>query len=86
MNETLDRPIITCRELIDFIADYLDRALEPVQQLDFDRHIARCSSCRAYLASYETTIRLAKAANTEDQAIVDAAPDDLIRAILAMRK
>lgn len=86
MTEIMERPYINCRELIDFIADYLEDALEPMQKLDFDRHIARCASCRAYLASYETTIRLARAAGTEDQALVEAAPADLIRAILAIRK
>lgn len=76
------RPYITCRELIDFIADYLERSLSPEQQLDFDRHLSLCVSCRAYLDSYETTIRLAK---SHDRSL-DEAPAELIAAILEVRR
>ena len=78
--------MITCRELIDFIADYVEGRLEPQQQLDFDRHIARCSSCRAYLASYETTIRLVRASGAEDESLLAEAPEELIQAILKVAK
>jgi len=75
-------PDITCRELIDFIADYLERSLSVQQQLDFDRHLSVCLSCRAYLDSYETTIRLAKSHDTS----LDDAPAELIAAILEVRR
>lgn len=72
------RAYITCRELIDFIADYLERSLTTDQQLDFDRHLTRCASCRAYLESYRMTLRFVK---STDQTLDDA-PEELIRAIL----
>jgi predicted anti-sigma-YlaC factor YlaD len=76
------RPFITCRELIDFIADYLERSLPVGQRLDFDRHLSLCESCRAYLDSYETTIRLAKSLDSA----LDEAPAELIAAILEVRR
>jgi predicted anti-sigma-YlaC factor YlaD len=75
-------PYITCRELIDFIADYLEGALSAVQADDFRRHLAICVSCRAYLATYQVTIR---AVRDLDAADVDA-PEDLVRAILRIRR
>ncbi|HEX7418265.1 MAG TPA: zf-HC2 domain-containing protein [Thermoanaerobaculia bacterium] len=75
------RPYITCRELIDFIADYFEGVLTEVQSTDFGRHLALCASCRAYLATYEKTMRAGKAVLRDDSANEDA-PEDLIRAVL----
>ena len=81
MNE---RPIITCRELIDFIADYLDGALAADARFDFERHLAVCPSCRAYLASYAATIRASREAMAADDA--PELPEELVQAILGSRR
>lgn len=81
-----ERPYITCRELIDFIADYLDGALSSESKSDFERHLSRCESCRAYLQSYEQTIRASRAAMTEREDLLEEAPEDLIQAILESRR
>jgi len=78
------RPYITCRELIDFIADYFGGVLTELQSSDFGRHLAVCASCRAYLATYEKTMRAGIAVLRDDSANEDA-PEDLILAILASR-
>jgi anti-sigma factor RsiW len=54
----LDRPYVTCRQLIDYIPAYLEGELNPVERSDFERHLARCESCRAYIQSYDQTMRL----------------------------
>ena len=76
------RPFITCRELIDFLADYFDGALSEQQSSDFQRHLPLCASCRAYLATYEKTMRLEKHALRYDDSPNEDAPEELIRAIL----
>ena len=76
------RPYITCRELIDFIAGYIERSLSAAEQIDFDRHLSKCESCRAYLDSYMTTIRLVKSPGDA----LDEAPAELIAAILEVRR
>ena len=78
------RPYITCRELIGFIADYFEGAFAEVQSTDFQRHLVLCASCRAYLATYEKTMRAGIAVLRDDSANEDA-PEDLVRAILASR-
>ena len=80
------QPLITCRELIDFIADYFEGALATEELDDFNRHLERCASCRAYLRSYESTIRLSRESGVDDDALLDDAPEELIRAILAARR
>ena len=79
------RPFITCRELIEFIGAYFEGGLTASQSNDFDFHLARCASCRAYLVTYRTAMAAGKAAMHYDDANDDA-PEDLIRAILAIRR
>jgi len=72
--------MITCRELITFLADYLDGALPAEKNAEFERHLALCDSCVRYIATYRETILMAKAA--EDLPLGEP-PEDLVRAILA---
>ena len=74
-----DRPYLPCTEIIGFLADYLDGELPPERRSEFDRHLAVCPSCVAYLESYKETIRLAKGSELP----VEEAPEELIKAILA---
>jgi predicted anti-sigma-YlaC factor YlaD len=50
---------MTCREVIERLIDYVERTTPGDA---FELHLARCSSCRAYLDSYLKTIRLARGA------------------------
>ena len=77
------KPYITCRELISFIADYLDGKLGEDARYEFDRHLSVCPSCVAYLASYRETIRMMKTAASPPALLRDEAPDELVDAIIA---
>ncbi|GAC1434567.1 MAG: hypothetical protein NVSMB68_06960 [Thermoanaerobaculia bacterium] len=79
------RPYITCRELVDFIAGYLDATLSERQTEEFQRHLSVCDACRAYLATYEKTVEAGKRALRYDDTAEEDAPEDLVRAILASR-
>ena len=76
---------MTCRELIDFIGDYLDDELAPAMRAEFERHLRACPSCVAYLDAYKQAMRLGRlaVAPSEDAA---PAPEGLIRAIRASRR
>lgn len=77
---------ITCRELIDFIADYLDGTLAPEFRHEFDRHLKVCPSCVAYLDGYKKTIALGKSAlKRSDDPATGRVPDGLLEAIRAAR-
>ena len=77
------KPYITCEELIAFLGDYLAGELPSEKNAEFERHLAVCASCVAYIASYRETIRLARAAATAPELRVAEAPEELIAAILA---
>ena len=72
---------MTCQQLIDFIASYLDNELPEDEQAAFDRHLAACPSCVNYLKTYKRTVLLAKAAANEP--VPDEVPESLVLAILA---
>ena len=74
-----NRPYLPCTEIIGFLADYLDGELPPDRRSEFDRHLAVCPSCVAYLESYKETIRMAKGSELP----VEEVPEELIKAILA---
>lgn len=77
---------MTCRELIDFLAEYLDDALPARQRIVFETHLLVCPACRDYLKTYKQSIYLARNSLRERKGEVpDEAPEDLIRAVLASR-
>ena len=76
---------LTCRELIEFLADYVDGTLSAGQVAAFDQHLKLCRDCRAYLGSYRTTIKLSRSALGESQRR-EGMPPALIEAIKAARR
>jgi anti-sigma factor RsiW len=77
---------MTCREFAEFLMQYLSDELSPAERVVFDRHMAECLDCVAYLRTYQETIRLEKAAFADPAgSLPDEVPEDLVRAILAAR-
>jgi anti-sigma factor RsiW len=77
---------MTCQEAIDFVLSYLDGELTPAVRAEFDRHLAICESCAAYLDSYQKTVRMEQAAfSAANDAAVAALPEELVKAILSAR-
>ena len=78
---------ITCREFIEFLADYLAGDLPPASQAEFEFHLSDCPDCALYLKSYEETIRLGKAVCSDLNAPLPAdVPEELMQGILAARR
>jgi anti-sigma factor RsiW len=76
---------LTCRELIDFLAAYLDGELPPAERAAFDWHLGVCPDCVRYLESYCETVRLGKQAFAAEGAPPADVPPELVAAILAAR-
>jgi anti-sigma factor RsiW len=72
---------MTCQQLIDFIGRYRENELSSDERAEFDRHLAICPSCVAYLKTYEQTVLLAKASSQD--AVPGDVPDSLVKGILA---
>src|SRR5262245_34896824 len=78
---------MTCREVIELLAEYLAGELPPAPRKAFTDHLDACPECAAYLKGYEQTIRLAKAALREpNESVSDDIPEELVQAILAARR
>ncbi|HEV3484255.1 MAG TPA: zf-HC2 domain-containing protein [Vicinamibacterales bacterium] len=75
---------MTCRELADFILQYLESELPAEVRRDFERHLSLCENCREYLATYKTAVEIGRRAyrDPEADAAAAGAPEDLIAAIL----
>lgn len=86
MSDLAEKPYITCKELISFLADYVEQSLPPETLFEFERHLNVCPSCVAYLASYRETIVITRRANVSPKLLQDEAPPELITAILASVK
>ncbi len=78
--------MLTCRELIDFLATYLDGELAPEPRAAFEAHLAVCPNCVNYLAGYRETIRLGKRAFDPEGELPSDVPSELVDAILAARR
>ena len=78
--------MLTCRELIDFLAAYPDGELAPEARAAFEAHLSLCPNCVDYLASYRETIRLGKQACEPDAELPADVPRELVDAILAARR
>lgn len=78
---------MTCRELTDFIADYLSDMLPAETRTQFEHHLALCGNCVRYLAGYRATVALGRQAFDDlDAEIPASVPEDLVKAILASRR
>jgi predicted anti-sigma-YlaC factor YlaD len=77
---------MSCQEVTELLADYLDGQLPLRQRIVFRLHLLMCRDCRRYLGSYAATIRLTRALGA-NSAVDDCAPvpEELVRAILAAR-
>jgi anti-sigma factor RsiW len=78
---------MNCREFTEFLHDYLFGNLPAEERAEFDKHLAECPWCVAYLDSYRKTMQLGQAAfaPAEDAPPPADAPEELIQAILLAR-
>jgi anti-sigma factor RsiW len=74
---------MTCRELIDFLLEYVEERLSAEERERFDTHLRICPDCRTYLDTYGKTVELTRLA--ADDTIPPEVPEDLIQAILRSR-
>lgn len=76
---------LSCRELIEFLAAYLDDELPPQERAAFEAHLSICPYCVDYLATYRRTIHLGKRAHAAEAEMLEEVPAELVGAILAAR-
>lgn len=78
-------PEVTCRELVEFLDDYLAGALSPERVQAFNLHLSACPSCVAYMKTYDRARLLAQQALRDGAPVPSEVPEELVQAILAAR-
>lgn len=68
--------ILTCKELVELVTNYLEGALDSDARARFDSHLAECSGCTAYLQQMQKTILLTRRLREDD--ILPPARDELL--------
>ena len=77
---------MNCREFTEFLHEYLFGNLPAQERAEFEKHLAECPWCAAYLDGYQKTIQLEQAAFSAPEGALPAdAPEELIQAILRAR-
>jgi len=76
---------LSCREFVEFLADYLSGRLPPGRLAVFNAHLAACPSCVSYAKTYAEAIRLGKRVAKADEPAPADVPPELVQAILAAR-
>ena len=75
-----------CRELAEFLMDYVSGELPSESRTHFEFHLSKCKNCHEYLVQYEVTIKAGKIACGDMSDELPAIPDDLVKAVLAARQ
>ena len=69
---------LSCRELVELVTDYLEGALPGADRRRFEKHIAACDACTAYIEQIRLTITATGELTEED--IEPQARDELLAA------
>ena len=79
---------MNCREFTEFLHEYLFDNLPVAERAEFEKHLAECPWCVAYLDSYQKTIQLEQAAFASPEAapVPSDVPEELVQAILSARR
>lgn len=74
--------MMTCEQLIEFLADYRSGELPEDKREVFEQHLKLCPPCVKYLDTYCETVEMAKDACKCDESAPPKMPEPLIQAIL----
>jgi len=77
---------VNCREICEFLMDYVDGELPEHVKACFDMHLSQCPPCVEYMRTYRQTIVIAKSCCCDEAAKLPEVPEPLIQAILKARK
>ena len=55
-----------CCNVVRFLAEYLERHLEPGVRQELETHLAKCPRCVAQLRTYESTVSLLRSLRDDE--------------------
>jgi predicted anti-sigma-YlaC factor YlaD len=54
----LNQDELNCQEVVELVTDYLEQALLPEMQAQFEKHVADCPGCDTYIEQLQQTIMM----------------------------
>lgn len=85
--KTVIAGILTCRQVEQFLLDYLEGQISLWTWLKFRYHLWLCDDCRKYLQDYRNAVALGRRIfDKPDDEASGKVPDEIIAAILKARK
>jgi len=73
---------VTCREITEFLREFVAGELPAEVKLEFDAHVAKCQDCVVFLDQYRATITASRSAVGQSEEV----PEELVEAILKALK
>jgi anti-sigma factor RsiW len=70
--------MMTCRQLVELVSDYLENRLDPGVREQFEAHLGVCPDCREYVEQVRESVRAL--GGLPEDALSAATRDELLRA------
>ena len=70
--------MITCRQLVELVSDYLEGKLDARKRERFEAHLAECPDCREYVDQVRLTV--GALGRLPEERLSGAKRDELLRA------
>lgn len=58
--------VVTCRQVVELVSDYLDGALDPSVHAAVEEHLSACPGCLEYLSQMRITVGSLRDIGSED--------------------
>ena len=78
--------LLTCREVLDFLSDYVEGRLSAGEAARMDEHLAVCPQCVDYLANFKVTLTACQKLRDAELQKLGPLPEELVQAILSARR
>jgi anti-sigma factor RsiW len=57
---------VACQQIVEWVTDYLEGAVDPEQKRLLEEHLAGCDGCTRYIAQIKTTMELLGEVSDDD--------------------
>jgi anti-sigma factor RsiW len=75
---------LSCKETVELVTDYLEKALLPEMEAQFRAHLAGCPDCTTHLAQMQQTIHMLRQLTREETP--EAVKQELLEKFRAWQK
>jgi len=79
------KTMLTCRQVLDYLSDYVDAHLPAAERARLDEHLAGCPQCVDYLENFKATLAACPSLRDSEFDAIQTVPEQLLQAILAAR-